>query len=149
MFGELGARIVALNLFVEQSEAISVNARNSIRANDANPVSGAQQTRLDPRIERVIAIIEATPHQRLTITIMARIACLSASRFRHKFKSEVGITPTVYVQKVRMRIAADLLKDENVSVKEVRAAVGLGSDSYFAHLCKRVHGRPPSQLRSN
>jgi transcriptional regulator GlxA family with amidase domain len=125
-----------------------MNDPNFLRSNHDNPPGAAKEGRLDPRIERVIAIIEANPSQRLSLPIMARMARLSASRFRHKFKSEIGITPTAYVQKVRMRIAADLLKDENVSVKEARAAVGLGSDSYFAHLCKRVHGRPPSQLRS-
>ena len=124
-----------------------MNNTNSIRSN--GDLGEAKQTGLDPRIERVMAIIEANPHQRLSLTIMARVVHLSPSRFRHKFKSEVGITPTVYVQRVRMRVAADLLKNENVSVKEVRAAVGLGSDSYFAHLCKRVYGRPPSQLRNN
>ena len=122
---------------------------NLIRSVDDSSVGEAEQTRLDPRIARVIATIEANSHQALSLAIMARMARLSPSRFRHKFKSEVGITPTVYVQRVRMRIAADLLKDENVSVKEVRAAVGLGSDSYFAHLCKRVYGRPPSLLRKN
>jgi AraC-like DNA-binding protein len=125
-----------------------VNRPNSIRAHDENPAGEAKESGLDPRIGRVIAIIDADPHQRLSLPIMARMAGLSPSRFRHKFKSEVGITPTAYVQEVRMRIAADLLKDENVSVKEVRAAVGFGSDSYFAHLCKRVHGRSPSQLRT-
>ena len=124
-----------------------MNGPNLIRSNDDHSPGRPEPTRLDPRIERVIATIEANPNQELSLTIMARIARLSSSRFRHKFKSEVGTTPIVYVQKVRMRIAAHLLKDENVSVKEVRAAVGLGSDSYFAHLCRRVHGRPPSQLR--
>jgi transcriptional regulator GlxA family with amidase domain len=125
-----------------------MSGSHSINSNGEDQV-GEKPARLDSRIERVIAIIEASPHQRLSLTIMARIARLSPSRFRHKFKSQVGITPTAYVQRMRMRIAADLLKDENVSVKEVRAAVGLGSDSYFAHLCKRVHGRPPSQLRDD
>jgi AraC-like DNA-binding protein len=124
-----------------------MHSPNSIQANGDNP--GGEAIRLDPRIERVIAIIEANSHQRLSLTIMARIARLSPSRFRHKFKSEVGITPTAYVQRVRLRIAVDLLKNDEVSIKEVRAAVGLGSDSYFAHLCKRVYGRPPSQLRNN
>jgi AraC-like DNA-binding protein len=124
-----------------------VHSPNSIQANGDNPV--AESTSLDPRIERVIAIIEADPHQSLSLTIMARIARLSTSRFRHKFKLQVGITPTAYVQRARMKFAANLLKDDDVSVKEVRAAVGLRSDSYFAHLCKRVYGRTPSQLRNN
>src|SRR5258706_4184217 len=116
-----------------------------IRSIDDNRAGEVEQTRLDPRIKRVIATIEANPHQSLSLITMARIARLSPSRLRHKFKSEVGITPTLYLQKVRMRLAVKLLKDETFSVKEVRAAVGLGSDSYFAHLCKRVNGRPPSR----
>ena len=104
---------------------------------------------MDPRIRRVVAIIEDDPHQRLSLVGMARVARLSPSRLRHKFKSEVGITPTAYLQNVRMRIAAELLNNENLSIKEVRVAIGLESDSYFTHLCERVYGQSPSRLRSS
>lgn len=102
---------------------------------------------MDPRIQKVIAVIDGDPHQRLSLARMARIAHLSSSRLRHKFKSEVGITPTLYLRSVRMRMAADLLRDEDLSIKEVRARIGLKSDSHFTHLCERVYGEPPSRIR--
>ena len=127
--------------------AASDNAHNTRRSVDEGRNRETAHPRLDPRIQRLVTAIEANPHQRLSLTAMAQIAGLSPSRLRHKFKAVIGITPTHYLQKVRLRMAADLLKDENVSVKEVRAAIGLESDSYFTHLCKRVYGRPPSRLR--
>ena len=48
-----------------------------------------------------------------------------------------------------MRMAAELLKNEDLSIKEVRAAIGLESDSYFTHLCERVYGQPPSQMKKS
>jgi hypothetical protein len=50
-----------------------VNRPNSIRAHDENPAGEAKESGLDPRIGRVIAIIDADPHQRLSLPIMARI----------------------------------------------------------------------------
>jgi transcriptional regulator GlxA family with amidase domain len=103
---------------------------------------------VDPRIQRVLAIIEADPHQKLSLFSLARRAGLSSSRLRHKFKSEVGITPTAYVQNVRLKLGEELLKHNGLSVKEVRAAIGFESDSYFTHLCERVYGVPPSRIRN-
>jgi len=104
---------------------------------------------VDPRIQRVIAAIDDDPRRTLSLEAMARIAHLSSSRLRHKFKSEVGTTPARYLQNAKMRKAAKLLKDEDLSIKEVRAAIGLESDSYFTHLCKRVFGLPPSRIKSS
>lgn len=104
---------------------------------------------MDPRIQRVVASIEGDPHQRFSLEIMARTVGLSSSRLRHKFKSEVGVTPTVYLQIVRMRVAAELLKTKDLSVKEVRAAIGLESDSYFTHQCQRMFGAPPSRIKKS
>jgi AraC-like DNA-binding protein len=102
---------------------------------------------MDPRIQRVVAIIERDPHQRLSLVTLARTAGLSSSRLRHKFKLEVGVTPTLYLRSVRMRMAAELLRDDQLSIKEVRARIGLESDSYFTHLCERVYGHPPSRIK--
>ncbi len=104
---------------------------------------------MDPRIQRLVAFIEGNPHQRLSLEILARSIGLSTSRLRHKFKSEVGITPTAYVQIIRMRVAANLLKTKELSIKEVRAAIGLESDSYFTHQCRRMFGAPPSRIKNS
>jgi transcriptional regulator GlxA family with amidase domain len=104
---------------------------------------------VDPRIRRLITVIEADVHQRLSLVSMARITGLSSSRLRHKFKSEVGVTPTTYLHNMRMKVAGDLLRSSELSVKQVRAAVGLESDSYFSRECRRTYGVPPSRLKAS
>lgn len=78
---------------------------------------------------------------------MADVVGLSPSRLRHKFKAEIGITPTLYLQQLRLQKARELLKCESLSVKEVKAAVGIESDSYFAHQFKRAYGISPSKVQ--
>jgi AraC-like DNA-binding protein len=102
---------------------------------------------MDIRIQRLISYIEEQPHRPLSLALMARVTGLSASRLRHKFKAEVGVTPTVYLQTLRLRKAKDLLTTNNLTVKEARAAVGICSDSYFTHQFKRTFGNPPSHFK--
>lgn len=102
---------------------------------------------MDPRIQRIVTLIEERPDCALSLNGMARVAGLSASRLRHKFKAEVGVTPTAYLQMLRLHKARELLSNNDLTVKEVKAAVGINSDSYFTHQFKRAFGVPPS--RSN
>ena len=104
---------------------------------------------MDPRIQRVTVFVESHIHQRLSLTTMARVAGLSPSRFRHKFKAEFGVSPTVYLQTVRLKVAKALLAKDGLSVKEVKAAVGIQSDSYFTHKFKNMYGCTPSRSRSD
>lgn len=104
---------------------------------------------MDPRIQRVISFMEENPDRGLSLAGLARFAGLSSSRLRHKFKAEVGVTPTVYLQTLRLNKARELLTTNFLTVKEVKAAVGISSDSYFTHQFKRAFGIPPSHSRSN
>jgi transcriptional regulator GlxA family with amidase domain len=104
---------------------------------------------MDPRIQRVILFMEENPDRGLSLAGLARFAGLSSSRLRHKFKAEVGVTPTVYLQTLRLNKARELLTTNFLTVKEVKAAVGISSDSYFTHQFKRAFGMPPSHSRSN
>ena len=101
---------------------------------------------MDVRIQRLISYLEEQPHRTVSLASMARVTGLSSSRLRHKFKAEVGVTPTVYLQSLRLRKAKQLLAANNLTVKEVRAAVGISSDSYFTHQFKRTFGNPPSHF---
>ena len=103
---------------------------------------------MDPKTQRLLDLMEKNPAERLSLSTMADVVGLSSSRLRHKFKAEIGITPNLYLQRLRLQRARELLKREGLSVKEVRAAVGIESDSYFAHQFKRAYGIPPSKSRS-
>jgi AraC-like DNA-binding protein len=102
---------------------------------------------MDPRIQRVLISLEENPDREWSLSGLAQFAGLSASRLRHKFKLEVGVTPTVYLQTLRFEKAKRLLSTDFLTVKEVKAAVGISSDSYFSHQFKRAFGVTPSHTR--
>jgi AraC-like DNA-binding protein len=102
----------------------------------------------DTRIRRVVALIEERFDRKLSLAYMARIAGLSSSRLRHKFKSEIGVTPTVYLQTYRLRVAKALIANKGLRVKEAKAAVGISSDSYFTRQFKRAFGVTPTNSKS-
>jgi transcriptional regulator GlxA family with amidase domain len=104
---------------------------------------------MDQRIQRVILFMEENPDRELSLAGLAQFVGLSSSRLRHKFKAEVGVTPTVYLQTLRFKKARELLTTNFLTVKEVKAAVGISSDSYFTHQFKRAFGMPPSHSRSS
>jgi len=104
---------------------------------------------MDQRIQRAAVYLESHVNQRMSLGTMARVAGMSPSYFRHKFKEELGVTPTIYLQSVRLKMAKALLADNGLSVKQVKAAVGIQSDSYFTHQFKTTYGLPPSRLRSD
>lgn len=103
---------------------------------------------MDPRIRLVLALIEENLNANLSLAKMARAAGLSPSRLRHKFKSDVGVTPTAYLRARRLSMAKELLAMNKLTVKEAKAAVGISSDSYFTHQFKRAFGAPPSRLKA-
>lgn len=102
---------------------------------------------MDPRILRVLTLIEGNLHGRLSLARLAQAVGLSPSRLRHKFKSEVGVTPTAYLQARRLDAAKELLLTRRLAVKEAKAAVGISSDSYFTRQFKSAFGVPPSCLK--
>ena len=48
---------------------------------------------------------------------------------------------------IRLKVARALLTNNSLSVKEVKAAVGIQSDSYFTHQFKNAYGQTPSRAR--
>lgn len=65
------------------------------------------------------------------------------------FKKEVGITPIVYLTKIRMKRAALLLTKSKISISEISETVGIYDSNYFVKLFKKEYGMTPSYYRSH
>jgi AraC family transcriptional regulator of arabinose operon len=108
---------------------------------------GGRKQRRTSGIAAVVEAITGNLVRRFTITEMARIAGLSASRFSHLFKEEIGESAIAYSNRLRVREAARLLEAEGLTVKEVAAAVGFESPFYFSRQFKRYYLIDPSGFR--
>ena len=64
-----------------------------------------------------------------------------------KFREEIGTPVGVYVMKRRLERAADLLRDNKLTVKEIGERLNFCSPSYFSKHFKAVYGLVPSEWR--
>jgi AraC family transcriptional regulator of arabinose operon len=103
---------------------------------------------MDPRIAHVIDHMDRTLAEPLDVPALARLAGLSASRFAHLFRAEVGMPPARYLRQLRLRRARVLLEATVLTVREVMRQVGFRDPSHFARDFRRYHGIAPSTVRS-
>ena len=78
---------------------------------------------------------------------IARSVNLSSSRLQHLFKMHVNMTPAQYLKSVRVSQAKELLETTLLSVKEIRAQLGISDESHFVRDFKKAYGLPPLQYR--
>jgi len=104
---------------------------------------------MDPRVLRVVDYIEANPGKRLALEELAMTMNLSASRLRHLFSSEMGVSPKQYQITIRMEHAKHLMESTFLNVKEVMASVGVSDESHFVRDFEKAFGMPPGRYREH
>lgn len=78
---------------------------------------------------------------------LARYLQLSPRTMNRRFTAAIGVGPKAYLQRLRMTISKDLLRNSNLSVSEVAWQVGLQDVSYFSALFKTQNGLSPLKYR--
>ena len=85
----------------------------------------------------------------LTIPVLSRRACLSATTFKEGFRQLYGLPVHAWLRKRRMERAAELLHTPGSSLEGVAKAVGYSSVSQFAAAFRRQYGVTPGRYRKN
>ncbi len=102
----------------------------------------------DPRVRKVIALMQEHYHRDLTLGKMAHSVHLSTWHLCHLFKTETGKPPAQFLKSIRMEEARRLLESTVLSVKEVVNKVGMSDQSHFVKDFKRAYGNTPTRYRS-
>ena len=84
---------------------------------------------------------------RLDLNALSRLVELNPRTFNRRFKAALGVTPSSYINNLRMEEAKGLLHHSNLPIAEIGWAVGIQDSSHFAQ-CFRLHaGVSPRQFR--
>lgn len=78
---------------------------------------------------------------------LAKITCMSYSKFRKIFKEYTGFAPSQYIQEVRITMAKELLTNTSKSIKEIAIELGYENKDYFFTVFKKVTGSTPITYR--
>lgn len=109
-------------------------------------------TRTNPQInmsEKITTYISEHFAENLTIEHLASLAGLSRYHFIRSFKKQTGYTPYGYILNTRMNSARYLLKNSDLSVKDICFSAGFSCESIFCTAFKRIEGMTPMQYREH
>ncbi|REE87403.1 AraC-like DNA-binding protein [Paenibacillus taihuensis] len=83
----------------------------------------------------------------LNITTLAEQLSVHRTYLHECFKLVYGISPSVYLQRIRIREAKKLLQNRTISVEEIAHTLCYSSTSHFSHAFRSAMGMSPQQFR--
>jgi AraC-like DNA-binding protein len=102
----------------------------------------------DPGLGDALESMIEHPDRDHSVESLAETAAMSRSTFATRFRETFGHPPLAFLQELRLRRAADLLRlDARLSVDQVAHRVGFSSRSHFARSFKAQFGETPSAFR--
>lgn len=127
----------------------SVNVRNLLLRFVLDVLEASQRSRqgISAEIAAVQQTIADHLERPLSVGHLARLAHLSQSRFKARFKAEVGLPPGDYQMRLRIERAKELLRQADTSVTETAMRLGFNTTQYFATVFKRYTGQTPRAYR--
>jgi AraC family transcriptional regulator, transcriptional activator of pobA len=79
---------------------------------------------------------------------VARAFAVSPSHLRQRFIAWHGVPPVRWLIQLRIARAKELLAHSSLSLREIAAACGFGSDQYLCAVFRRLEGKAPGSYRS-
>lgn len=137
----------AANIFFEAkaSEWISVFLNAYIENQDEKNFLAKDD---DLSIELVAEYINKHYSFNIHQDILEKIAMMSGTQLKTKFKKKYKMTITEYTQRKRVDVAEHLLLSTNMDIKNIAKSVGYNSASRFSTLFKRYKGFSPKDIKS-
>ncbi|MEM8908227.1 MAG: helix-turn-helix transcriptional regulator [Bacteroidota bacterium] len=110
---------------------------------------GIQKTTWIDMVEQYI--LEHLDNSKLTIADLALSFSLSERQFHRRVKQETGMTPNLFIRRIKLAAAKKMLEDKKfATIAETAMAVGYNQADYFSRLFTAYYGyRPVRHLRNS
>ncbi|MEU6122895.1 AraC family transcriptional regulator [Streptomyces sp. NPDC047123] len=101
----------------------------------------------DPVVGRALRLLQDDPAHPWTIAGLAAKTGVSRAALARRFAGLVGEPPMTYLTNWRLALAADLLRDSELTIAAIARRVGYGSAFALSGAFKRVYGVSPQEHR--
>jgi AraC-like DNA-binding protein len=102
----------------------------------------------DPVVGPALRLLHADPAHRWTLESLAAKTGVSKANLVRRFTSLVGRPPMTYLRELRLTLAADLLREPDVTLAAVARQVGFSTPFALSTAFKRERGISPSEYRT-
>lgn len=128
---------------LEEVIMVTFNVKGSLESLKAEPVDDPKES----ITVRAVRFIEANLFEPLEVPDIARQSYASVSTLLRRFKSDVGMTPYLYIKNRRLEEAMRLLKSGDYPVSDVALLVGYENFGAFSEAFKEKYGDSPSHYK--
>ncbi|MDR2303671.1 MAG: AraC family transcriptional regulator [Treponema sp.] len=108
---------------------------------------GNQDIRRKQSFEELHAFLKANLYRDIQVKEMADFMRMSRSHFTRIFGGEMGMSPRIYLEDLRLKTAGEMLFEEGTSVKEAAARCGIYDANYFCRRFKKHFGMSPGKYK--
>ena len=135
-------KVLLVNTCIAESEDF-ISRFNSILAGDEilPAFTGAL-------VKRALGYLVEHATSQITRWQLAESVNVSEDYLTRIFRKELGISPWDYLNRYRIYLASELLRQEAMSVNEVAYRTGFQDQAYFCRVFKKIKGITPGKLRS-
>jgi AraC-like DNA-binding protein len=100
------------------------------------------------RINRSLSYIHDHLSQAISVSFLAATEHMSVSHFRAVFHQITGLSPQDYITLSKLNYSCELLRQTDLSIKEVGESVGYSDPQYFNRIFRKHFGLPPGAYRN-
>lgn len=139
--------LARIKQFIEQQEGRKKEFRKTLRVNP----SCITITSIDEQlIQKALKLIEDhMDNSEYNVEQLSLDMGMSRMNLYRKLQAITGQTPTDFIRTIRLKRAAQLLRDGKLNVSEVADRVGFSSSSYFTKCFKELFGVLPTQYHGD
>ena len=122
--------------------------RGYVEDGSVRPFTPGARAGLDShRLRRVLGYMEDHLENGMSVTELARVACLSPHHFARSFTVAMGRPPHRYLSERRLALARRLLTQTDLPLAEIAARCSFSSQSNFNRAMLRATGLAPGRYR--
>lgn len=100
-------------------------------------------------VETFLEVLHSDPDAELKIGEIAARLGFSRSYLHNRFRKEVGMSPSDYAQRLRIKRCCSRLATTGESVTDIAIEFGFGSSQYFSRVFKKYLGTTPTEYRQH
>lgn len=106
-----------------------------------------QPSLTDAWLQQAIDYVEKNiADEHYSVEQLSNDLCMSRMTLYRKIQSATGQKPTEFIRTIRLRRAAELLREGRLTITEISYATGFSSVSYFSRCFRTMYGVAPTQF---
>lgn len=139
--------LVRLKKLIELRRNLQEKYKSKHITLDEKVVEPDQEDEFLIRVREVI--LEHIATMDLNVSQISAQLFISHTQFYRKIKALTGLTPTLFIRKVRLKKSTEMLSKSTDTIAEIAYSTGFSDPNYFSRVFKKEYNKAPGEWRES